>query len=51
MLNLICVGIIALAVGYVLASIAINEPEAFDDIKADVKEAKKYFTSVRGNIF
>lgn len=51
MLDLICLAIIILAIGYVVAMIAINEPEALDDIKSEANEAKKYFVSLRGNIF
>lgn len=51
MLNLICAAIIVLVVGYCCAMCAISDPGCFDDIKTAAKETKKYFVSVRGNIF
>lgn len=51
MLSLICVAWIVLIVGYVIANLAITEPEEWKNLKSEVNEAKRHFVSVRGNIF
>lgn len=51
MLSLICAAWVILIVGYVLANLAITEPEEWKNLKSEVNQTKKYFVSVRGNIF